>query len=66
MTSIVARTATHAFNNAAWPFMREVAERGLGAALEAQPALRRGVATHQGHVVNPALAAHLGVEEVAL
>jgi len=66
MTSVVARTATHAYNNAAWPFMREVAERGLDAALAALPALRRGVATHQGHVVNPALAAHLGVKEVAL
>lgn len=66
MTSVVARTATHAFNNAAWPFMREVAERVLDAALNDMPALRRGVATHQGHVVNPALAAHLGVREVSL
>ncbi len=65
MTSVVARTATHAFNNAAWPFMREVAERGLEATLEAMPALRRGIATHQGHVVNPALAAQLGVREVS-
>lgn len=66
MTSIVARTATHAFNNAAWPFMREVATHGLAAALASMPALRRGVAIHQGHVVNPALAIHLGVKEVAL
>jgi alanine dehydrogenase len=66
LTSVVARTATHAFNNAAWPFMREVADRGLDAALVSMPALRHGVATHRGHVVNPALAAYLGVEEVAL
>jgi alanine dehydrogenase len=66
MTSVVARTATHAFNNAAWPFMREVAERGLDAALNDMPALKRGVATHQGHVVNPMLAAQLGVREVSL
>lgn len=66
MTSVVARTATHAFNNAAWPFMREVAAHGLDAALNDMPALRRGVATHQGHVVNLALAAHLGVREVSL
>ena len=48
MTSVVARTATHAFNNAAWPFMREIATHGLDAALAALPALRRGVATHRG------------------
>jgi alanine dehydrogenase len=66
MTSIVARTATHAFNNAAWPFVRELADHGLPAALAAMPALRRGVATHAGHVVNPGLAAHLGVRETSL
>ncbi len=66
MTSVVARTATHAFNNAAWPFMREIATHGLDAALAALPALRPGVATHRGHVVNPALAAHVGVQEVSL
>jgi len=66
MTSIVARTATHAFNNAAWPFVRHLADHGLSAALAAMPALRRGVATHQGHVVNSALAAQLGMREVSL
>jgi alanine dehydrogenase len=66
MTSIVARTATHAFNNAAWPFMRYLAEHGLDKTLAAMPPLVRGVATHAGHVVNPALAEHLGVKEVAL
>ncbi len=65
MTSVVARTATHAFNNAAWPFVREIAERGLAEALAALPALRRGVATHRGQVVHPALAAHLGLREGA-
>ena len=66
MTSVVARTATHAFNNAAWPFMQAVAAKGLDATLAAMPALQRGVATHRGHVVNPMLAAQLGVREVSL
>jgi alanine dehydrogenase len=66
MTSVVARTATHALNNAAWPFIREIAQNGLGAALAGMSALRRGVATHDGHVVNPALASSLGLKEVAL
>jgi alanine dehydrogenase len=63
MTSVVARTATHAFNNAAWPFMSEVALCGLDAALERLPALRRGLATHQGAVVNAALAEQLRLTE---
>jgi alanine dehydrogenase len=66
MTSVVARTATHAFNNAMWPLMSEVARCGLDDALNRMPALRRGVATHKGHVVNAALAAHLGVPEETL
>jgi alanine dehydrogenase len=66
MTSVVARTATHAFNNAAWPFMREVATQGPKAAFKSLPALRNGVVLHQGGVVNASLAAHLGVREVQL
>jgi alanine dehydrogenase len=66
MTSVVARTATHAFNNAMWPFMWEVARAGLNDALASMPALKQGIATHGGHVVNAALAAHLGVHEVTL
>jgi len=66
MTSVVARTATHAFNNAAWPLMWAIADKGLDAALAGRPALRRGVATHEGAVVHPALASHLGVRGVSL
>jgi alanine dehydrogenase len=66
MTSVVARTATHAFNNAAWPFIQDIALRGLDAALATSVALKRGVALHKGHVVNPTLAAYLGVKEVSL
>lgn len=66
MTSVVARSATHALTNAAWPFIAAVADHGFEAALASLPALKRGVATHQGHVVNPTLAAHLGLPEVTL
>jgi alanine dehydrogenase len=66
MTSVVARSATYALSNAAWPFIEAVAGEGLEAALASMPALKRGVATHQGHVVNGVLAAHLGVPEVTL
>jgi alanine dehydrogenase len=66
MTSVVARSATYALTNAAWPFIAEIADHGFGDALTSLPALRRGVATHNGHVVNPMLAAHLGVREEPL
>lgn len=66
MTSIVARTATHALNNATWAFIKEIAQQGLEGALAETSSLRRGVATHNGHIVNPALASSFGMKEVAL
>ena len=53
--SVVARTATHAFNNAAWPYIQAITRLGIDAALEAMPALARGVNTRGGEIVNPAL-----------
>lgn len=47
---IVARTATHAFLNAAWPYIQALANLGPEA-LAADPALRRGAVTHQGRLV---------------
>ena len=66
MTAVVARTATHAFNNAAWPFMYPVATAGLGRALSSHPSLRHGIVLHRGGVVHPSLAARLGVQEATL
>ena len=56
MAGAVGRTATHALNNATWPFVREIVRRGLDAALKADPPLARGVATRDGQIVNKALA----------
>jgi alanine dehydrogenase len=66
MTSVVARTATHAFNNAAWPFIWEIAQRGLVSAFSASDALKRGVVLHDGDVTSVTLAATLGVKEKTL
>ena len=63
MTAVVARTATHAFNNAAWPFIFEIAGHGLDAALDRLTALRRGVATRDGRIVNAVLASALDWQE---
>jgi alanine dehydrogenase len=54
---VVPRTATHAFNNAVWPYLRQVAEQGLDQATEEMPALARGIATRDGEIVNETLAA---------
>ena len=50
MPSVVARTATYAFVAAAFPFIAEIADRGVEAAIESNPAIGAGVATHQGEV----------------
>lgn len=60
MTGIVARTTTHALNNATWPFVREIAERGLTEAIEVNAALRLGINTHNGAIVHPALRESVG------
>jgi len=66
LTSVVARSATHALSNAALPYITAVAEQGFESALANLPSLRRGVATHNGHVVSGMLASLLGVPEVSL
>jgi len=45
---VVGRTATHAFLNAAWPYIQIVASEGLDAALEKLPALRCGLVLREG------------------
>ena len=55
--SVIARTATHAFNNAAWPYIQSIARLGVEAALAADPALERGVNTRDGVIVSAALRA---------
>jgi alanine dehydrogenase len=51
----VPRTATHAFNNAIWLYIRRIAEVGLEGALQELSALARGVATRGGQIVNETL-----------
>jgi alanine dehydrogenase len=55
MTGVLGRTATHALNNATWPFIQRIAELGLDEAIKRSPALDRGVYTRQGELIHPAL-----------
>jgi alanine dehydrogenase len=55
MPGVLGRTATHALNNATWPFLQLIAARGMDSAIAQNPALARGLATHGGRIVSPAL-----------
>jgi alanine dehydrogenase len=57
MSGVIARTATHAFNNAAWPHIQNLVRLGLDEALKQDQALGRGVATRAGEILHPALKA---------
>jgi alanine dehydrogenase len=61
----VPRTATHAFNNAIWPYIRRIAEVGLDKAAAELPALARGIIIRDNKIVNEALGAayYAGEEE---
>jgi len=55
MPSVVARTSTHAFLNAAFPYIMELANKGIERAIAENPAMERGVGTFQGklhHISN--------------
>lgn len=48
--SLVARTATHAFVNAAMPYIRDLAQLGVEDAMRQFPAIEAAVNTHQGEL----------------
>jgi alanine dehydrogenase len=62
MTGVLARTTTHAFNNAAWPYIQEIAAKGLDQALKDDSGLRRGLNVSHGQIVHPALLGAAGGE----
>ena len=52
MPGVVARTATHAFVNAAMPYIMEIANVGVAQAMLKNPAIERAVNTHSGQLVH--------------
>ena len=48
----VPRTSTHAFNNAAWPYIQKVVEAGPATAFAQEPALENAVVLRNGDVVD--------------
>jgi alanine dehydrogenase len=60
MPGAVARTSTHALNNATLPHVLALADRGLHGALEADPHLRAGLNVYAGQITYAAVAEALG------
>jgi alanine dehydrogenase len=50
MPSVVARTSTYAFLNAALPFIMELVTKGIDQAINENPSIESGVSTYQGRV----------------
>ena len=50
--SVVARTATNALNNAALPYILNIANKGVESAVAEDPALAYALNTHNGELVN--------------
>jgi alanine dehydrogenase len=50
MPSVVARTATYAYLNAAYPYILEMCNRGVDAAILNNPALERGISAYRGSI----------------
>lgn len=55
MTGVLGRTATHALNNATWPYIKLIAEIGLEDAIKQSRSLHKGLYTHSGSLQHPAL-----------
>jgi alanine dehydrogenase len=64
MPSAVARTASHALNNATLPHVLALANRGYRQALQDNPHLQAGLNVHAGCITHPAVAEALGMPYV--
>jgi len=61
MPGAVPITSTYALTNATLPYLMELAERGVGEALERNPGLRMGLNVDAGRITHPAVAEALGM-----
>lgn len=58
VSSLVARTATHALTNTALPYIKTLMRESISNAVTQMPDLANGVYTHKGNVTDPDLAEH--------
>jgi alanine dehydrogenase len=52
MPGVVARSSTHAFVNSALPFILEMTDKGIEAAIDENPAIEKGTNTRNGKIVH--------------
>jgi len=62
MPAAVPHTSTYGLTNATQPYLLELANKGLGEACAANPAIREGVNTCNGRITYPAVAESQGRE----
>ncbi|MGB3942944.1 MAG: alanine dehydrogenase [Candidatus Manganitrophaceae bacterium] len=62
MPGAVPRTSTFALTGVTFPYLEELARLGLKGAVDADPALARGVNTYDGKVIHPGVAKAFGVK----
>ncbi len=61
MPGAVPITSTYALTNATLPYVIELADSGIGEALERSPGLRMGLNVQDGQITHPAVAQALGL-----
>ena len=61
MPGAVPRTSTFALTNATMPYVVKLADLGWSAACAADPALAKGLSTHEGAMLSEQVAADLGL-----
>jgi alanine dehydrogenase len=66
MPGAVPHTSTQALSNATMPYIVRLAQQGAEAAVQADPALARGVNTYQGKITYEAVAHAFGLEYTPL
>ena len=66
MPGAVPRTSTYALSNATLPYMVKLANLGAEAAIQADPALAKGVNTYRGKITYPAVAQAFDLEYTPL
>ena len=59
MPGAVPRTSTYALTNATMPYVLRLADKGWHAACEADPALAKGLSTHEGSLLSEQVATDL-------
>ena len=63
MPGVVARTATHAYLNAAWPYIQTLASIDVEAAIAQNPGLAKGISIHDGMILDPRLSGQFAIGE---